>query len=217
MIKVSQNLRNVVKTVAILAVFNFPANQALAQDNTADEGVVINGVKWATRNVDEPGTFAKNPENSGMFYQWNRKKAWNTTDQTVVDWDDSTPKGETWTKENDPSPAGWRVPTFDEIEKLYDKKKVNIKHTTINGIEGVKFTDKKTHNFIFLPLVAARADGNGGLVFAINLKFGRYWSSSPEKSSETKALGLELVIASGMKVCSEYSAPRTNLTYHLAH
>ena len=37
------------------------------------DGVVINGVRWATRNVDKPGTFAANPEDAGMLYQWNRK------------------------------------------------------------------------------------------------------------------------------------------------
>jgi len=26
---------------------------------TSDAGVVINGVKWATRNVDKPGTFVR--------------------------------------------------------------------------------------------------------------------------------------------------------------
>ena len=47
--------------------------------STSDRGVVINGVKWATRNLDQPGTFAAKPEDSGMFYQWNRKKAWTVT------------------------------------------------------------------------------------------------------------------------------------------
>ena len=36
---------------------------------THDEGVVINGVRWATRNVDMPGTFAPTPESFGMHYQ----------------------------------------------------------------------------------------------------------------------------------------------------
>jgi len=38
-----------------------------------ETGVVINGVKWATRNVDKPGTFVANPEDFGMLYQWNRR------------------------------------------------------------------------------------------------------------------------------------------------
>ena len=54
---------------------------------TTDEGVVINGIRWATRNVDAPGTFTENPEDFGMLYQWNRKKGWNTTDRDVEDWE----------------------------------------------------------------------------------------------------------------------------------
>jgi len=32
---------------------------------TTDEGVVINGVKWATRNVGSTGTFVTNPQDYG--------------------------------------------------------------------------------------------------------------------------------------------------------
>jgi len=73
---------------------------------TYDEGVVINGVKWATRNVDEVGTFASTPESYGKFYQWNRKIAWNTTDRIVIGWNNTAPDGTEWTKINDPSPTG---------------------------------------------------------------------------------------------------------------
>ncbi len=43
-----------------------------AQDNTTDEGVVINGVKWATRNLDVGGNFTASPEDYGALYQWGR-------------------------------------------------------------------------------------------------------------------------------------------------
>ena len=46
----------------------------------SDAGVVINGVKWATRNVGEPGKFVANIEDAGMLYQWNRKIGWSSTD-----------------------------------------------------------------------------------------------------------------------------------------
>ena len=44
-----------------------------AQSNTTDEGVVINGVKWATRNLDVGGTFVENQEDSGALFQWGRR------------------------------------------------------------------------------------------------------------------------------------------------
>ncbi|MDR1197516.1 MAG: hypothetical protein LBK94_00690, partial [Prevotellaceae bacterium] len=51
-----------------------------------DKSVTINGVKWAACNVDAPGTFAANPEDAGMFYQWNRKVPWSSTGD-ISDWD----------------------------------------------------------------------------------------------------------------------------------
>jgi len=53
------------------------ATTAMAQD---EESVVINGVRWATRNVGARGTFVQNPEDYGDYYQWNR----GTTDYTIL-------------------------------------------------------------------------------------------------------------------------------------
>ena len=94
------------------------------------QSVLINGVRWATCNVAAPGTFTAKPEEAGMFYQWNKKTE-------VVSAGGSVLGGSTfhsWAKANDPSPAGWRVPTFDEIETLCDKNKVNSEWTTVNGV-----------------------------------------------------------------------------------
>ena len=146
---------------------------------TYDEGVVINGVRWATRNVDEPGKFAKKPESAGKFYQWNRKKAWNTTDNIVANWDDTNPEGIIWEKSNDPSPTGWRVPTFTEIKSLCDTEKVSNEWTTQNGVKGRKFTDKTSGNSIFLPAVGMRNIGNGKL-YDVGSE-GLYWISNQHK------------------------------------
>ena len=70
------------------------------------DGVLINGVVWATRNVGAPGTFVDKPEDAGMLYQWNRKTAWSATDKTVTDWDVTTPGGDSWEKANDSHTAG---------------------------------------------------------------------------------------------------------------
>lgn len=42
------------------------------------DGVVINGVRWATCNVAAPGQFATNPEDAGMFYQWDDTIGWSS-------------------------------------------------------------------------------------------------------------------------------------------
>ena len=138
-----------------------------------DQGVVINGVRWATRNVDIPGKFAVSPEATGKLYQWNRKIAWATTGD-VTDWNNTVPAGSSWLKSNDPSPSGWRVPTFEELGKLLDRDKVTSEWITQNGVTGRKFTDKISDKFLFLPAVGSRGpDGR----FAYEGMFGSYWSS----------------------------------------
>ena len=141
---------------------------------TSDKGVVINGVKWATRNVDTFGTFAAKPEDFGMLYQWNRKKAWPVTGK-VTDWDGSSLTGTQWEIINDPSPFGWRVPTLEEIETLFDSDKVSNVWTTKNGVKGRKFTDKTSGNSIFLPATGYRFGGNGNPIGVGS--YGGYWSS----------------------------------------
>ena len=129
---------------------------------TYDEGVVINGIKWATRNVDAPGTFAANPEDAGMFYRWNSKKAWPATGE-VTDWETTVSNDRVWTKSNDPSPVGWHVPTLYEILPLLESDQVSQEWTTINGTNGRKFIDKATGNSLFFPAVGSRIPNDGAL------------------------------------------------------
>ena len=165
------------------------------EPTSGDGWVLINGVKWATCNVDAPGTFAAAPESAGMFYQWNRKIAWSATDPMVnsnggTEWDISTPSGTEWTKANDPSPAGYRVPTFDEIQSLLDEDKVTNEWTDNyngTGVSGRIFTDKNNGNSIFLPAVGYRGYSNGSLSSAGS--YGNYWSSTQGDSISAYGLG----------------------------
>ncbi|MCL2327680.1 MAG: fibrobacter succinogenes major paralogous domain-containing protein [Bacteroidetes bacterium] len=151
---------------------------------TTDTCVVINGVKWATRNVDAFGTFAEKPESAGMFYQWNRKKAWSATGE-VANWDSSVPTGTTWEKSNDPSPKGWRVPTKAELQSLFDTEKVTNVRTTQNGVNGRKFTDRTTGNSLLLPAAGYR-DYSDGALYGAGVR-GFYWSSTPYETVEMYA------------------------------
>jgi uncharacterized protein (TIGR02145 family) len=38
-----------------------------------DDGVIINGIKWATRNLAAHGRFVENTKNYGALFQWGRK------------------------------------------------------------------------------------------------------------------------------------------------
>ena len=138
-----------------------------------DEGVVINGIRWATRNVDAPGTFARNPESAGRFYQWGtlsaRNAHWPSTgtipvENWNVDWD-RTP----WTIATDPCPEGWRVPTEEELRSL---NRANSIWTTRNGVNGRLFGTEP--NQIFLPAAGSRFNLGGGLRHVG--EGGRYWS-----------------------------------------
>jgi len=146
-----------------------------------EEGVVINGIRWATRNVDMPGTFAAKPEDAGMFYQWNRKIGWSSTDPMINSsggntWDASSPTGDSWEKANDPSPLGYRVPTDAEFKTLFNTTFVTNVWTTENGVPGRRFTDIATNNSFFLPATGARINTDGTLNYVGTN--GYYWSST---------------------------------------
>ena len=158
-------------TLSIFALF--ASCNVLRRTNPAthDEGVIINGIRWATRNVDAPGTFAETPESPGMFFQWNRRKGWSAVDEEVEGWDNSIPESTKWYAENDPCPEGWRVPTKNELRYLYDAGSV---WATSNDVSGRLFGTAP--NQIFLPASGIR-DNNCGTLVAIN-SWGAYWSST---------------------------------------
>ncbi|GHT62069.1 hypothetical protein AGMMS50239_14430 [Bacteroidia bacterium] len=174
------------KILFVLLTIAF-SGAATAQSNTTNAGIIINGVRWATCNVEEAGIFADSPESSGKLYQWNRNIAWSATDSPITNWDNTRPEGEEWEKVNDPSPAGWRLPTMAEITSLLDKSKVSNEWTTLNGVNGLKFKDIKTGNSIFLPAAGYRINIEDGKFYEKN-GYGHYWSS--EQSDGAYAYGL---------------------------
>ncbi|MDR0872785.1 MAG: leucine-rich repeat domain-containing protein, partial [Prevotellaceae bacterium] len=145
-----------------------------------DEGVEIDGVLWATRNVGAPYSFAGTPSDYGMLYQWNKNVGWTNSDPMTNSnggniWDTSytVPSDSKWKYANDPSPNGWRVPNIDEMQKLLD---VSGTYTYLNGIYGSLFGTAP--NQIFMPLVNSR-EGNAGVLYnsAFSSPFGsRYWT-----------------------------------------
>ncbi len=151
---------------------------------TEPDFVLINGVKWATHNVDAPGTFTANPEDVGMFYQWNRNAAYPSTGD-ITDWDSSTPEGNSWEKENDPSPAGYRLPTLAEIESLLDFEKVDTEKAVQNGVNGRIFTDIATGNSIFFPTTGGRDYSTGTIDIEVASAAGSYWSSTSNEGNFT--------------------------------
>ena len=170
-LKNQMSRRNLLTLLLITLTVN-----SYGQSTDFDEGVVINGVKWATRNVATPGNFVAKPEDPGMFYQWSIKKAWPATG-TITAWpqNHNVANKQFWENADDPSPNGWGVPTYNEFQKLLDKSKVSNEWTTQNGKKGRKFTDKVTGNSIFLPANGERSDNDNGKLKKED-KLGYYWS-----------------------------------------
>jgi uncharacterized protein (TIGR02145 family) len=148
-----------------------------------ENAVVINGIAWATRNVDRPGTFAAKPEDAGMFYQWNRNIGWSSTDPLVnsnggTTWDSAWNgnNATTWETTNNVCPTGYRVPTHAEQESLANAVSV---WTTQNGVTGRVFGTAP--NTLFLPAAGYRYYSNSTLGGAGTL--GYYWSSTIKGNS----------------------------------
>ena len=148
---------------------------------TVKDGVLINGITWATRNVDAPGTFAEKPESLGMLYQWNRRIGWSATDPITSSpsgntWNNTAATGISWTTANDPCPAGWRLPTKEDFEKLVA---AGSTWAPRNGVAGRSFGSGA--NTIFLPAVGCRVNG---LLQQVD-ELGAY-SSRTEASPDTR-------------------------------
>ena len=141
--------------------------------------VTINGVTWASRNVNNFGWFAINKEDVGMYYQFNRPTAYRynfdgtTTPQfpTGIEINENSD----WTFLNDPCPTGWRVPNYTEMENL----RVSGFRWVAVPFAGAWFgTDAQTASFdspgnaVFLPA--------GGSFHDIlrNQEEGRYWTGT---------------------------------------
>jgi hypothetical protein len=164
-------------------------------DHVADPaGVVINGIRWATRNVDAPGTFAANPEDAGMFFQWNRRVGWGVENSGGRNWflsrensaggrnwNRSTPTGTTWTTANSPCPTGWRIPTQAEITNLENQPHI---WTQRNGVYGRLLG--LPPNQIFLPAVGHIT--RNGAVISMGSS-GIYWSSTRSGSAFAYSFG----------------------------
>lgn len=140
------------KEVVITLIFCISATiELFAQIDSSlyyDKGVVINGVKWATRNVGEPGRFVETYNQTGEYYQWNCRRSWRIENKNYTACD-SYREDTVWAPQNDPSPRGWRIPSLQEIQSLLDTTKVL--HYDHPSYKIKIFVDKSTGDSLMLP------------------------------------------------------------------
>jgi uncharacterized protein YjdB len=162
------------------------------------DGVVIDGIRWATRNLATPGVFADNPEDVGGFFRWGTLGTFGSTEYSdnftpvVPGWVNNSPDRVAWTVENDPCPAGWRVPTLEELEQL-GRAVGNWSDWAIrNGVSGRYFGTAP--NEIFLPAAGVRSPIGrlSGLDLGYVPEFGVYWSNTPSGFPYWNAQGLSV-------------------------
>ena len=127
-----------------------------------DEGVVINGVRWATRNADGFRTFVASPEMLGGFYAWQTNRS---RDRYTLRIRNNT-RNPDW----NPCPPGWRLPTDMEFLSLIEAESV---WTTVNGVYGRLFGT--VPHQLFLPAGGKFLDEYPEVRYVGELGF--YWFS----------------------------------------
>lgn len=157
------------------------------------------GLKWASFNLG-----ASKPEEYGGYYQWAgledvtstsiyldwRNCPYHTGSDNETGWTKYIPSGYSsyWSGSGSPDNktvlepeddvahaklgGKWRMPTKAEFVELYNN--CTSEWTTLNGVNGMKFTSKKNGNCIFLPAAGVR---NFDDLITVG-SFGHYWSSS---------------------------------------
>jgi len=178
---------------------------------TNDNGVIINGIKWATRNVGTANTFVAKSEDFGKHYKFNSNIGWDGFSDKN-EWGYVRAISNTWEKENNPCPKGWRVPTVDDFKKLLDTTKVDFDRVTRqNCIIGMKFTDKSTKKSVFLPCASYRNwewDWYGLLVPSDD---GAYWSCSLQDDEDGYMFVLRLLFDEGAALGADYTLRALNV------
>ncbi len=110
--------------------------------------MVVNGLIWATHNVGEPGKFVANPQDVGGYYTFDEA-------QTAC-------------------PAGWRLPTKNEMVSLVSNENSLTSWVTLNGVEGLQIISIQGSHVVFLPPGGYRSAGS---IFGLRTT-GNYWSST---------------------------------------
>lgn len=158
-------------TIEVTVIADDPKIDAVAVDLGLPSGTL-----WADRNVG-----ANSPEDYGGYYACGE-----TEEKEVYDWStythcDGSPEtchdigsniaGTQYDVAHVKWGGSWKMPTRDQMKELV--KKCTSEWTTVNGVNGRKFTGPNG-NSIFLPASGLRWAGE---IYYVGT-WGRYWSST---------------------------------------
>lgn len=133
---------------------------------------------WSSYNLG-----AKSPEDYGGLYGW-ADPTGKKTSTDLDDYPDANPPADISGTKYDAARRlwgdGWRIPSSNEMWKLISNS--NEEWTTLNGIQGVKYTSKKNGNSIFLPVSPIRT---GNSVTQGSATY--YWLGALNKEDQTLA------------------------------
>ena len=165
------------------------------------------GTKWANMNIG-----AEKPEDYGLYFVWGETVGYgsDTNDGHSFNWASykwCNGSYDTMTKYCTNSSYGtvdnktvldleddaayvnwsnsWRMPTITEIDELLNN--TTSEWTTVNGVNGRKFTSTMNGNSIFLPAAGYRY----GSYLDYQTSGGYYWSSSLSESNPSDARSLD--------------------------
>lgn len=152
------------------------------------------GVLWATCNIG-----ADKPEDTGKFFAWGETIGYTLSESHTFNWLNYTLCNGTSTTmkryctnpnygmcdnistlnaKDDAATVNWgsvwRMPTYEEINDLYNPRYTTSEWVTVNGVKCRKVTSKTNGNYILLPATGYRKDSdlfNEG-------SHGYYWTRS---------------------------------------
>ena len=164
-VKVIDTISGNVQEISVTVKDDAPVSYSACPDGNHPHLIDLglpSGTKWACCNVG-----ANQPEAYGGHYAWGATEE-NGSYATV----DSDISGTEYDVAHVKWGGNWRMPTFDDINELLDN--CTTEWTTLNGVNGRKFTSKINGNSIFLPAAGHRWDGELRNVGT----YGKYWSST---------------------------------------
>ena len=149
------------------------------------------GTKWACCNVDTDHPENQSPTNYGGYYAWGETETKTTYDWTTYKHCDGSSStchdlgSDIIGTEHDVAHVkwggSWVMPTKVQQDEL--RSNCTYEWTTVDGVNGGKFTSRKNGASIFLPAAGNRHDYAAGSV-------GYYWSSHQDSSTAHGAFSL---------------------------